>query len=112
MRNISAKQLRKEVVDNIENCENFKNVFEIEFGSDYINLARFKEKHYREGQFTDESGIMVLATGYYLGVTLRIFSKSNTKERPYTEYNPGQQITFNIFFDDRIKYSEHFQSLK
>ena len=31
MRNISAKQLRKEVVDNIENCENFKNVFEMIF---------------------------------------------------------------------------------
>ena len=31
MRNISAKQLRKEVVDNIEHCKNFKNVFEMVF---------------------------------------------------------------------------------
>ena len=31
MRSISAKQLRKEVVDNIESCENFKNVFEMIF---------------------------------------------------------------------------------
>ena len=45
MRNISAKELRKEVVDNIDNCENFGNVFEMIFGSDYKKLAEFKEKH-------------------------------------------------------------------
>ena len=82
MRNISAKQLRKEVVDNIENCENFISVFEMVFDSDHTKLARFKEKHYREGEFTDEDGVMVLATGFYLGVTLRIFSKTNTKSIP------------------------------
>ena len=29
IRTISAKQLRKEIVDNIENCENFPHVFEL-----------------------------------------------------------------------------------
>ena len=78
MRSISAKQLRKEVVDNIENCENFENVFEMIFESNYTKLAEFKEKHHREGEFTDENGVLALATGFYLGVTLRIFSRSNT----------------------------------
>ena len=55
---------------------------------------------------------MVLATGYYLGVTLRIFSRTNTKLYPYTEHNETQPIIFNIFLDDRSKNSEHFQSLK
>ena len=112
MRDISAKQLRKEVVDNIDNCENFSNVFEMVFGSDYDKFAKFKEKHHQEGQFTDEDGIMVLATGYYLGITLRIFSESNSKLQPYTEYNENNMIIFNVFLDDRSKNSEHFQSLK
>merc|ERR1712148_70932 len=49
------------------------------------------------------------ATGYYLGVTLRIFSRTNTKNQPYTEHNENQPIIFNIFLDDRT--SGHFQSL-
>ena len=49
---------------------------------------------------------------YYLGVTLRIFSRSNTKLQPYTEHNKNQPIIFNIFLDDRNINSEHFQSLK
>merc|ERR1712030_26961 len=47
--------------------------------------------------------------GYYLGVTLRIFSRTNTKKQPYTEHNENQPIIFNIFLDDRT--SGHFQSL-
>ena len=78
MRNISAKQLRKEVVDNIEQCKNFKHVFEMIFESDYTKLAEFKEKHHREGEFTDQNGVIALATAYYLGVTLRIFSRTNS----------------------------------
>ena len=65
MGTMSAKQLRKEVVDNIENCENFANVFEMIFKSDHTKLAEFKKKHHREGEFTDEDGVMTLATGYY-----------------------------------------------
>jgi hypothetical protein len=112
MRNISAKQLRKEVVDNIENCENFENVFEMIFESNYAKFSEFKEKHHREGEFTDENGVLALATGFYLGVTLRIFSRSNTKRQPYTEHNENQPNFFNIFLDDRNVNSEHFQSLK
>ena len=112
MRNISARQLREEVVDNIENCENFKNVFEMIFESNYTEFSKFKEKHRREGEFTDENGVLALATGFYLGVTLRIFSRSNTKLQPYTEHNGNQPIIFNIFLDDRNVNSEHFQSLK
>ena len=44
MREISAKQLRKEVVDNIEYCENFPNVFEIIFNSDHKKFEEFKKK--------------------------------------------------------------------
>ena len=109
MRKISAKQLRKEVVDNIENCENFANVFEMIFKSDYTKLSEFKKKHHREGEYTDEEGVMTLATGYYLGVTLRVFSRTNSKQQPYTEYNENKPIIFNIFHDDRS--SGHFQSL-
>ena len=75
MKDISAKQLRKEVVNNIENCKNFKHVFGMIFESNYKKFSEFKEKHHREGEFTDEDGVLVLATAYYLGVTLRIFSK-------------------------------------
>merc|ERR1712030_25255 len=112
MRDISAKELRKEVVNNIENCENFKNVFEMIFESNYEKFSEFKTKHLQEGEFTDEDGVMALATGYYLGVTLRIFSRTNTKKQPYTEHNENQPIIFNIFLDDRTSNSEHFQSLK
>jgi len=112
MKDISAKQLRKEVVNNIENCANFKHVFEMIFESNYKKFSEFKDKHHREGEFTDEDGVLALATGYYLGVTLRIFSRSNTKLQPYTEHNENQPIIFNIFLDDRNTNSEHFQSLK
>ena len=109
MRTMTAKQLRKKVVDNIENCKNFAHVFEMIFKSDHEKLAEFKRKHLREGEFTDEDGVMTLATAYYLGVTLRIFSRTNTKKNPYTEHNENQPIIFNIFLDDRT--SGHFQSL-
>merc|ERR1712030_31637 len=112
MESLSAKDLRKQVVDNIEKCENFKDVFEMIFESKYSEFKKFKAKHYQEGEFTDEDGVIVLATSYYLGVTLRIFSRSNTKIQPYTEYNENQPIVFNIFLDDRNKNSEHFQSLR
>ena len=109
IRTMSAKQLRKEVVDNIENCENFANVFEMMFKSDYTKLEEFKKQHHREGEFTDEPGVIVLATGYYLGVTIRVFSRTNSKKQPYTEHNPDQPVIFNIFHDNRS--SGHFQSL-
>merc|ERR1712030_48130 len=109
MKDISAKQLRKEVVNNIENCANFNHVFEMIFESNYKKFSEFKKKHHREGEFTDEDGVLTLATGYYLGVTLRIFSRSNTKKQPYTEHNENQPVIFNIFLDDRT--SGHFQSL-
>ena len=79
IRTMSAKQLRKEVVDNIENCENFPNVFVMMFQSDYTKLEEFKKQQHREGEFTDEPGIIALDNSirYYLGVTLRVFSRSN-----------------------------------
>ena len=77
------------------------------FESDYDKFAKFKAKHYQEGEFTDEDGVIALATGYYLGVTLRIFSKSNSKLQPYTEYNENKLIIFNVFLDDRSINSEH-----
>ena len=43
MGTMTAKQLRKEVVDNIENCRNFANVFEMIFKSDHEKLAEFKK---------------------------------------------------------------------
>ena len=70
VRDISAKQLREEVVNNLENCENFEHFFEICCGSDYKKLKEFKKKHSREGEFTDEAGGMVAATAFTLGVTI------------------------------------------
>ena len=81
------------------------------FDSNAKELQKFKNKHAKEGEFTDEDGVLVLATGYYLGVTLRIISRSNTREQPYTEYNSNQEKIFNIFLDDRQVKSEHFQAL-
>ena len=109
IKTISAKQLRKEIVDNIEHCDNFPHVFDMIFKSDHKKLEEFKKQHHREGEFTDGPGVMVVATAFYLGVSIRVFSKSNTKKLPYTEYNPNRPVIFNIFFDDRS--SGHFQSL-
>ena len=109
MRTMTAKQLRKEVVENIENCPNFAYVFEMIFKFDQEKLEEFKKKHLKEGEFTDLDGVMTLATAFYLGVTLRIFSRTNSKKNPYTEHNPNQPIIFNVFLDERS--SGHFQSL-
>jgi hypothetical protein len=84
-------------------------VFDSVFQSDHEKLKEFKQRHHREGEFTDEDGVIALATSFYLGVTLRIFSRSNTKIQPYTEHNPGYPTIFNIFYDTRS--SGHFQSL-
>ena len=108
----SAKELRLNVVNHIENCPNFEYVSSIVFNSDMEKLEEFKNIHKKDGEFTDEEGVLVLATGYYLGVTLRITSRSNTSEHPYTEYNPNQKTIFNIFLDDRSVRSEHFQAIE
>ena len=46
---LSAKDLRKEVVNNIEKCENFKNVFEMIFESKYSEFKKFKANITRKG---------------------------------------------------------------
>ena len=109
IREISAQQLREEVIDNMEQCENFENVCE-SFKSNGTNTEEFKKKHRQEGTFTDEDGVMVMTTAIYLGITLRIFSNSNTKKIPYTEFNGGKSIIFHIFQDRRG--SGHYQSLR
>ena len=109
LREISAKQLREEVINNMEQCKNFKNVYESICGNNREKVEEFKKKHRQEGTFTDEDGVMVLTTAIYLGVTLRIFSNSNNKDLPYTEYNKGKSIIFHIFQDRRG--SGHYQSL-
>ena len=70
MKNISAKQLREEVVNSLENCPNFEHFFETSCNSDYKKLKQFKEKHSREDEFTDEDGGIVAATAFTLGVTI------------------------------------------
>ena len=109
MKKISAKQLRKEIIDNMENCKNFEVVNEL-LKFDGRTIEEFKEEHRQEGTFTDENGIMAITTAMYLGITLRIVTKTNTEERPYTEYNEGKPHTFYIFHDTRGP--GHFQSLK
>ena len=111
MPKLSAKELRIKVVNHIEKSPNFDNVSSMIFESNITKLEEFKSKHKKEGVFTDEDGILALATGYYLNVTLRIISRSNTSDLPYTEYNPNQKITFYIFLDDRSVGSEHFQAI-
>merc|ERR1711984_10354 len=80
---------RKEIIDNMENCENFEVVNEL-LKFDGRTIEEFKEEHRQEGTFTDENGIMTITTAMYLGITLRIVTKTNTEERPYTEYNEGK----------------------
>ena len=99
-------------VNNLEYCPNFEHFFEICCNSDYKKLKQFKEKHSREGEFTDEEGGIVAATAFTLGVTIRNYSGSSSKQHFFLDHNPNQPTTFHIFHNQRIKNSEHFQSLK
>ena len=103
VKNISAKQLREMVVNNLEKCSNFDHFFEISCNSDYAKLRQFKATHSREGEFTDMDGGMVIATALTLGVSIRIYSKSSSKECQYMEHNPGQSTIFHIFLDQRFE---------
>ena len=86
VRNMTAKQLRELVVNNLEKCENFDHFFEIVCGSNYAKLKQFKATHSKEGEFTDMDGEMVIATALTLGVTIRIYSKSCTKKSALLQY--------------------------
>ena len=99
------------VVNNLEKCSNFDHFFEISCNSDYAKLRQFKATHSREGEYTDMDGEMVIATALTLGVSIRIYSKSSSKECQYMEHNPGQSTVFHIFLDQRFEGSEHYQSL-
>ena len=100
IRNISAKQLREEVIDNMEQCENIECIRD-NLKTKGMTIENFKEKHRQEGTFTDEDGIMAMTTALYLGITLRIIAKTNNKINPYTEYNKGKPYIFYIFHDLR-----------
>merc|ERR1712105_44732 len=109
MRKISAKQLRKEVIDNIEKCENIEVIRENLKGNGKT-IEDFKKEHQQEGAFTDEDGIMAMTIALYLGITLSIISSSNNKINSFTVYNRGKPYNFYIFYDERAP--GHFQSLK
>ena len=108
---MTVEEHRNKIVDNIEMCPNFDNVNEIVFKNDPSKLKIFKQRHKQRGTFTDDYGIMVLATSYVLDITINIISQTNTKDTPYTTYNQGKHISLYIFHDTRIENSEHFQSL-
>merc|ERR1712105_557165 len=109
MRKISAKQLRKEIIDNIEKCENIEVIHE-NLKAKGKTIEDFKKEHQQEGAFTDEDGIMAMTIALYLGITLSIISSSNNKINPFTVYNKGKPYNFYIFYDERAP--GHFQSLK
>ena len=111
VKNISAKQLRALVVNNLEKCPNFDYFFEISCNSDHEKLRQFKATHSREGEYTDMDGEMVIATAHTLGVSIRIYSKDNSQKCQYLEHNPGKSTVFHIFLDKRFEGSEHYQSL-
>ena len=109
IRNISAKQLREEVIDNMEQCENIEVIRE-NLKAKNMTIEDFKEKHRQEGTFTDKDGIMAMTTALYLGITLSIISSSNNERNPFTVYNKGKPYNFYIFYDERAP--GHFQSMK
>ena len=87
---MKVEELRSKEVNHIENYPNFQNINEIEFNFSKEKLKAFKEKHSHRGTFTDDSGILVLATSFLLDVTIQIVSQTNTVKLPYTTYNPGR----------------------
>jgi len=91
MRKISAKQLRKEVIDNIEKCENSEVIRE-HLKIKGKTIEDFKKEHQKEGSFTDEDGIMAMTTALYLGITLSIISSTNDK----TKASPTTSTYFMI----------------
>ena len=76
VKNITAKQLRSLVIQNIEKCDNFDAFFEISCDSNRDKLELFKATHSKEGTFTDMAGEIVIVTALTLDVTIKIYSKS------------------------------------
>ena len=57
------------------------------WGSQKSRVDKFKKTHKADGQYTDNTGIIIFATQNLLKINLKIVSTSCNKEHPITVYN-------------------------
>ena len=72
------KILRIQVCENVKRCpeEWKKNIIDLEFKGKLRGLTDFVYRQKKDGQFTDDKGIITQATAYYTGRNIKVFSET------------------------------------
>ena len=104
------KILRTKVCENVKRCpEDWKNnIIDLEFKGKPRGLKDLVYRQKKDGQFTDDKGIITQATAYYTGRNIKIFSETGggvpTMLEGGGEANSCEPLV--VFF-----HNEHFQAL-
>ena len=72
------KILRRQVCENVKRYpeEWKKNIIDLEFKGKLRGLTDFVYRQKKDGQFTDDKGIITQATAYYTGRNIKVFSET------------------------------------
>lgn len=114
----NALKLRRNIVKNLTKNPCFQTFFEVGFGNDLDVYNSFVKEQCKSGTFTDENGILVLATAMHLGVKVNIVAPDNNDQNPFTSYgnvDDRDAVTFWIAHypeDSSTGQVGHFQSLQ
>ena len=79
--------------------------------------TKFEHKQKKSGTFTDQNGIIVIATALFLKATIKIIAPDNNQKCPFTSYNSNRLNKLSFWIAHYPTHSEtksdgHFQSLK
>ena len=112
--------LRKAVTNSLENHKHKKHWVKNYFQGKIRKYKKFIKEHSVPGAFTDNYGIIVLATGDYLDVKYHLIGTSNNAQNPFTilgDENRTQVFHVGLFQDttdihDGPRTAGHYQSLE
>ena len=113
----TAKDLRIAVVNSIKDHPLCKSHWlPIAFGNDTKKLRRFLKAQKKDGEYTDENGVIALATSLFLNVQINIIAPDNNSTNPFTAYNKESNCT-DVFWmahyptNPTTGFQGHFQTL-
>ena len=113
-------ELRKAVTNTLEKHKHKKHWVKNYFQGKVRKYNKFIKEHSQPGTFTDNYGIIVLATGDYLDVKYHLIGTSNNAQNPFTTL--GEESRTRVFhvglfqdttdIDDGPRQAGHYQSLE
>ena len=117
---LDPNELRKAVTNTLDNHKHKKHWLKHYFQGKSRKYKKFIKDHSQPGTFTDNYGIIVLATGDYLDVKYHLVGTSNNAQNPFTKLGEDERtMVFHVGLyqdttdsNDGPRQAGHYQSLE